>query len=133
MPSTQAPQTLSSSPAPVHESQPRPNSPTTTERGTKPHHALYDTPPEGTQQPELERSQRQQTMSRSGRETGRKSNPEVIESHASVAEPNSTVIKSNATSKPASSKPQPSITGKQNHSRTLLSRPVLGLCPKDLE
>ncbi|KAG9081242.1 hypothetical protein FRC06_005703 [Ceratobasidium sp. 370] len=59
----------SSSPAPIRESQPRPNSPTTTEHGTQPYHALYDTPPEGTQPVELKRSERARAMSTRGRDT----------------------------------------------------------------
>ncbi|KAG8733864.1 hypothetical protein FRC10_012110 [Ceratobasidium sp. 414] len=53
----------SSSPAPICESQPRPNSPTTTERGTQPYHALYDTPTEETQPTELKHSERARAKS----------------------------------------------------------------------
>ncbi|KAG8727371.1 hypothetical protein FRC10_006148, partial [Ceratobasidium sp. 414] len=87
----------SSSPAPIRESQPRPDSPTETAQGTKPYHALYDTPPEGTQPPKLERSDRARTMSARGRRTleyqlrqtpaASKSNATATQPHATTATP----------------------------------------------
>ncbi|KAG8723914.1 hypothetical protein FRC12_024407 [Ceratobasidium sp. 428] len=66
------PSSRDSSPAPIRDTQPRiPDSPTTTSRGTQPHHALYDTPVEGTQPVELERSGRNRAMSQRGRDTGK--------------------------------------------------------------
>ncbi|KAG8701272.1 hypothetical protein FRC08_004190 [Ceratobasidium sp. 394] len=58
----------SSSPAPIRESQPRLDGPTATEHGTQPYHALYDTPPEGTQPIELKRSERSRAKSARGRD-----------------------------------------------------------------
>ncbi|KAG9077101.1 hypothetical protein FRC06_009098, partial [Ceratobasidium sp. 370] len=58
----------SSSPAPVRESQPQINSPTTTTRGTERHNALFDTPPPDTQVPELRRSDCSRTISSRGRD-----------------------------------------------------------------
>ncbi|KAG8763879.1 hypothetical protein FRC12_008372, partial [Ceratobasidium sp. 428] len=59
----------SSSPTPIRETQPQINSPIATEYGTTPGNALFDTPPEGTQPPELERSQRVRKMSRARKDT----------------------------------------------------------------
>ncbi|KAG9078304.1 hypothetical protein FRC06_008435, partial [Ceratobasidium sp. 370] len=58
----------SSSPVPIRETQPQVDSPTTTTRGIERGHALYDTPPPGTQPPELQRSARTWTMSTRQRE-----------------------------------------------------------------
>ncbi|KAG8781258.1 hypothetical protein FRC12_022066 [Ceratobasidium sp. 428] len=57
------------SPSPFPESQPRFDETTDVVRGTQPGEALYDTPPEGAQVPELERSQRHRGPSRRGIET----------------------------------------------------------------
>ncbi|KAG9081062.1 hypothetical protein FRC06_005864 [Ceratobasidium sp. 370] len=83
----------SSSPAPIRESQPRPDSPTETAHGTKPYHALYDTPPEGTQLPELKRSDRARTMSTRARETleyQHQRTPTVSKSNATATQPGAT-------------------------------------------
>ncbi|KAG8779196.1 hypothetical protein FRC12_024592, partial [Ceratobasidium sp. 428] len=64
------PSSRDSSPAPIRDTQPRiPDSPDTTSRGTQRHHALYDTPVEGTQPTDLERSHRNRAMSQRGRDT----------------------------------------------------------------
>ncbi|KAG8705735.1 hypothetical protein FRC08_001492 [Ceratobasidium sp. 394] len=90
----------SSSPAPIRESQPQPNSPTTTARGTQPHQALYDTPPEGTQQTELQRSERSRGLSARGHDAmeyqhrnkpaATKSDPTATQSNAAATQPHAT-------------------------------------------
>ncbi|KAG8773833.1 hypothetical protein FRC12_002289 [Ceratobasidium sp. 428] len=67
---TQLNSNLNSSPSPVRATQPQPpDSPTTTARGTVPHHALYDTPPEGEDSQVLGRSERKRTISHRLRES----------------------------------------------------------------
>ncbi|KAG8685520.1 hypothetical protein FRC09_014696, partial [Ceratobasidium sp. 395] len=58
-----------SSPTPIRDTQPVYTSPTTTARGTQRGHAEFDTPPEGTQLPELQRSQRTRGLSSRGRDS----------------------------------------------------------------
>ncbi|KAG8715140.1 hypothetical protein FRC09_016873 [Ceratobasidium sp. 395] len=58
-----------SSPTPIRDTQPVYNSPTTTARGTQRGHAEFDTPPEGTQLPELQRSDRKRGLSSRGRDS----------------------------------------------------------------
>ncbi|KAG9092113.1 hypothetical protein FS749_015996 [Ceratobasidium sp. UAMH 11750] len=80
----------SSSPAPIRESQPWSDSPTETAHGTKPYHALYDTPPEGTQPPKLKRSDRARTKSWRIRETFKyeqQSTPAISKSNATASQP----------------------------------------------
>ncbi|KAG8701694.1 hypothetical protein FRC08_003956 [Ceratobasidium sp. 394] len=92
----------SSSPAPIRESQPRPNSPTATAHGTQPHHALYDTPPEGTQPLELKRSERTRGMSARGRDA-------LEYQHR----------KKSAPSKPSTETTQPNTTRAHSHTTTV--------------
>ncbi|KAG8743779.1 hypothetical protein FRC12_014961 [Ceratobasidium sp. 428] len=51
------------SPTPIRETQPQYNSPTTTLHGTQRGHAEFDTPPPGTQPPDLRRSDRARGLS----------------------------------------------------------------------
>ncbi|KAG9090565.1 hypothetical protein FS749_000458 [Ceratobasidium sp. UAMH 11750] len=90
----------SSSPAPIRESQPRQNSPTTTEHGTQPHHALYDTPPEGTQPIELTRSERSRAKSARGRdalEYQHRSKPAASKSKSAASQPKAAGVQSHPT------------------------------------
>ncbi|KAG9091329.1 hypothetical protein FS749_016629 [Ceratobasidium sp. UAMH 11750] len=90
----------SSSPAPIRESQPRPNSPTTTEHGTQPYHALYDTPPEGTQPIDLKRSEHLRAKSARGRdalEYQHRSKPAVSKSNPAATEPTAAGVESHLT------------------------------------
>ncbi|KAF8593401.1 hypothetical protein BDV93DRAFT_566590 [Ceratobasidium sp. AG-I] len=104
----------SSSPAPIRDSQPQPHSPTTTARGTERHHALYDTPPEGTQPPELRRADRSRVKSARARDTFEyqtRSIPSAAKSNvaASQPKPSSTSdprIIGSATSAPRRPKPR---------------------------
>ncbi|KAF8599490.1 hypothetical protein BDV93DRAFT_511624 [Ceratobasidium sp. AG-I] len=83
----------SSSPAPIRNSQPQPYSPTSTARGTERHHALYDTPPEGTQPPELKRADRSRVKSARLRDTleyQTRSIPSATKSNVAASQPNRT-------------------------------------------
>ncbi|KAG9076079.1 hypothetical protein FS749_012179 [Ceratobasidium sp. UAMH 11750] len=90
----------SSSPSPIRESQPRLDSPTATEHGTQPYHALYDTPPEGTQPIELKRSERSCAKSAHGRdalEYQHRSKPVASKSNPAATQPKAADIQSHPT------------------------------------
>ncbi|KAG8793942.1 hypothetical protein FRC12_001088 [Ceratobasidium sp. 428] len=112
MPRSQTPQSNSSTPAPVRETQPHiPDSPEATERGTQRHHALYDSPIDGEEPTELDRSHRNRTMSRAGQETAEyknrtkpkskpKSNPPASQYDAGTTQPHASSTNSQAIKTP---------------------------------
>ncbi|KAG8705029.1 hypothetical protein FRC09_003196 [Ceratobasidium sp. 395] len=74
-----------SSPTPIRDTQPQRDSPTTTARGTQRGHAEFDTPPEGTQPIELQRSGRSRKLSSRAQEIIASGKP--LAGHSNAAEP----------------------------------------------
>ncbi|KAG8700747.1 hypothetical protein FRC09_005779 [Ceratobasidium sp. 395] len=91
-----------SSPTPIRDTQPQCDSPTTTARGTQRGHAKFDTPPEGTQPIELERSGRSRKLSSRAQEIIASGKP--LAGHSNAAEPEPPQPAS--ASKPHPDKPQ---------------------------
>ncbi|KAG8767418.1 hypothetical protein FRC12_006266 [Ceratobasidium sp. 428] len=75
-----------SSPTPVRDTQPQYNSPTTTARGTQRGHAELDTPPPGTQPPDLRRSDRTRGLSSRGADSA-KHTKKALAGHSHVPVP----------------------------------------------
>ncbi|KAF8596811.1 hypothetical protein BDV93DRAFT_513821 [Ceratobasidium sp. AG-I] len=103
----------SSSPAPIRDTQPQPHSPTTTARGTERYHALFDTPPEDTQPPELKRANRSRVKSARARDTleyQTRSIPPAAKSNVAASQPNpSSTSHSRVTGPPTSAPRRPKL------------------------
>ncbi|KAG9105615.1 hypothetical protein FRC07_009150, partial [Ceratobasidium sp. 392] len=109
----------SSSPVPIRESQPQIDSPTTTQRGIKPGHALLDTPSQETQP--LPRSQRSRT--KSGRALEAAETEALLKSSSGKSRATTSRPSSGTATKPAASKPAASLElarRKQSAKRGLL-------------